>query len=109
MMGLSQTQSCCPFFSGTRNLGVFYLCTSFNVFGTPDGVGEWFRFALRVEVFLMGEHSFFFFFFVFVSLFFLFFLGGAVTLSMEFLLWRSEGLFKLNAFICLSKYRLGHG
>ena len=39
MMGLSQTQSCCPFFSGTRNLGVFYLCTSFIVFGAPDGNG----------------------------------------------------------------------
>ena len=39
MMGLSQTQSCCPFFSGTRNLGVFYLCISFIVFGAPDGNG----------------------------------------------------------------------
>ena len=47
VMGLSQTQSCCPFFSGTRNLGVFYLCTSFIVFGAPDGDGGWFRFALR--------------------------------------------------------------
>ena len=47
MMGLSQTQSCCPFFSGTQNLGVFYLCTSFIVFGAPDGNGGGFVFALR--------------------------------------------------------------
>ena len=33
----------------------------------------------------MGEHSVFFFFF--------FFARGAGTLSMVFLLWRSEGLF----------------
>ena len=37
-----------------------------------------------VQVFLMGEHSVFFCFF---------FAGGAGTLSMVFLLWRSEGLF----------------
>ena len=36
---VTQTQSFYPFFSGTRNLGVFYLCTSFIVFGAPDGNG----------------------------------------------------------------------
>ena len=49
MMGISQT---CPFFSGTRNLGVFYLCTSFIVFGAPDGNGG--GFVLRsAEVYVV--------------------------------------------------------